>query len=67
MAIGRYHRAHTKRWAATIERFDGFVFVTPDGSVPAALKNAIDHLYAERNHKAAGFVGYGYPDQEDPG
>ena len=50
-----------KRWAATIGRFDGFVFVTPEynSAVPAALKNAIDYLYAEWNDKAAGIVSYG--------
>jgi NAD(P)H-dependent FMN reductase len=60
-AAGHYQNAHTKRWAATIGRFDGFVFVTSEynGSVPAALKNAIDYLYAEWNHKAAGFVSHG--------
>jgi NAD(P)H-dependent FMN reductase len=60
-ASGQYQNAHTKRWAATIDRFDGFVFVTSEynGSMPAALKNAIDYLYAEWNHKAAGFVSHG--------
>jgi NAD(P)H-dependent FMN reductase len=60
-ASGSYQNAHTKRWAATIDRFDGFVFVTSEynGSVPAALKNAIDYLYAEWNHKPAGFVSHG--------
>jgi NAD(P)H-dependent FMN reductase len=60
-ASGHYRNAHTKRWAATIDRFDGFVFVTSEynSSMPAALKNAIDYLYAEWNHKAAGFVSHG--------
>ena len=59
--FGDYRNAHTKRWAATIGSFDGFVFVTAEynHSVPAALKNAIDFLYAEWNDKAAGFVSYG--------
>jgi NAD(P)H-dependent FMN reductase len=37
------------------------VFVTPEynRSIPAALKNAIDYLYAEWHNKAAGFVSYG--------
>lgn len=58
---GDYRNAHTKRWAAAIDGFDGFVFVTPEynHSFPAALKNAIDFLYAEWTDKAAGFVGYG--------
>lgn len=60
-AIGDYRHAHTQDWAATVAGFDGFVFVTPEynHSVPAALKNAIDFLFAEWNNKAAGFVSYG--------
>ena len=59
--FGAYEHPHTQRWAAVIGRFDGFVFVTPEynHSVPAALKNAIDFLYAEWNDKAAAFVSYG--------
>lgn len=60
-AVGRYSHAHTKRWAAKIASFDGYVFVTPEYNhgTSAALKNAIDYLYAEWNDKAAGFVSYG--------
>lgn len=56
-----YQNAHTKRWSTTIDRFDGLVFVTPEynSAIPAALKNAIDYLYREWNHKAAGIVSYG--------
>jgi NAD(P)H-dependent FMN reductase len=58
---GQYNNAHTIRWAEVIARYDGFVFVTPEynHSIPGALKNALDYVYAEWNHKAAGFVGYG--------
>jgi NAD(P)H-dependent FMN reductase len=54
-------RPHTKRWAAKINSFDGFVFVTPEYNhgISGALKNAIDFLFAEWNNKAAGFVSYG--------
>jgi NAD(P)H-dependent FMN reductase len=60
-AIGGYHHEHTRRWAQTITAYDGFVFVTPEynHAMPAALKNAIDYLFAEWNDKAAGFVSYG--------
>ena len=60
-SLGRYSQPHTKRWAAKIAEFDGFVFVTAEYNhgIPAALKNAIDFLYREWNHKAAGFVSYG--------
>jgi NAD(P)H-dependent FMN reductase len=58
---GKYSKPHTKAWAAKINSFDGYIFVTPEYNhgIPAALKNAIDFLYAEWNNKAAGFVGYG--------
>lgn len=58
---GQYSKEHTKKWAAKIGSFDGFVFVTGEYNhgIPGALKNAIDFLYAEWNNKAAGFVSYG--------
>jgi NAD(P)H-dependent FMN reductase len=60
-SMGKYSKPHTKKWAARIAPFDGFVFVTPEynHSTSGALKNAIDFLYAEWNNKAAGFVSYG--------
>jgi NAD(P)H-dependent FMN reductase len=60
-SMGQYSKPHTKNWAARIDPFDGFVFVTPEynHSICGALKNAIDYLYREWNNKAAGFVGYG--------
>lgn len=60
-AIGEYRNPHTERWARLVDSFDGFLFVTPEynHSMPAALKNAIDFLFAEWNDKAAGFVSYG--------
>jgi NAD(P)H-dependent FMN reductase len=59
--FGQYGKAHTTRWAETVARYDGFVFVTPEynHSIPGALKNALDFIYAEWNNKAAGFVSYG--------
>jgi NAD(P)H-dependent FMN reductase len=60
-SLGKHSKDHTKRWAAKIKAFDGYVFVTPEYNhgICGALKNAIDFLYAEWNDKAAGFVGYG--------
>ena len=60
-AMGQYSKDHTKAWAEKIASYDGFIFVTPEynHSVPAALKNAVDFLYAEWNNKAIGFVSYG--------
>ena len=59
--FGEYEHAHTRAWASLIAPYDGFVFVTPEynHSFSAALKNALDYLYAEWNDKAAGFVGFG--------
>jgi NAD(P)H-dependent FMN reductase len=58
---GKYQHQHTKNWAATVARFDGFVFVTPEynHSTSPALLNALDYVYAEWNNKAAAFVSYG--------
>jgi len=60
-SMGNYSKDHTKAWAAKIASFDGYVFVTPEynHSMPGALKNAIDFLFAEWSDKAAGFIGYG--------
>lgn len=59
--MGRYTRPHTMAWSQLIDSYDGYVFVTPEYNhgPSAALKNAIDYLYAEWADKAAGFVGYG--------
>jgi len=60
-SMGQYSKPHTKAWAAKVDSFDAFVFVTPEYNhgTSGALKNAIDFLFAEWNNKAAGFVGYG--------
>src|SRR5438093_7698437 len=60
-SMGKYEQPHTKRWAAKIASMDAFIFVSPEYNhgIPGALKNAIDFLFAEWNHKAAGFVSYG--------
>ncbi|MGW8886294.1 NADPH-dependent FMN reductase [Streptomyces sp. NPDC055749] len=59
--LGQYQHEHTRRWAAKIAPFDGFVIVTPEYNhgIPGVLKNAMDFLYAEWNDKAVGFVSYG--------
>jgi len=60
-SFGQYQGDHTKRWAAKIASFDGFVIVTPEynHSTSGVVKNAIVYLYAEWNNKAVGFVSYG--------
>lgn len=59
--MGNYTKEHTKKWSETISSYDGFIFIVPEynHAYPAALKNAIDYLYKEWNHKSAGFVSYG--------
>ena len=60
-SLGQYTKEHTKAWAAKIDSFDAFVFVTAEYNhgIPGALKNAIDFLLKEWNNKVAGFVSYG--------
>src|SRR5205814_915383 len=60
-SLGQYTKEHTQAWAAKIDSFDAYVFVTPEYNhgTSGALKNAIDFLFKEWNNKAAGFVGYG--------
>jgi NAD(P)H-dependent FMN reductase len=59
--LRRYTHAHTKRWSATVEASDAFVFVTPEYNYgyTAPLKNAIDYLHFEWQYKPVGFVSYG--------
>ncbi|MDN5724449.1 MAG: NAD(P)H-dependent oxidoreductase [Propionibacteriales bacterium] len=60
-AKGQYADEATRRWGATIDALDGFVFVTPEYNhgVPGALKNAFDVISPEWANKAVGFVSYG--------
>ncbi len=46
-AMGPPTKDHTRRWAAKVASFDGYVLVTPEYNhgPPAALKNALDYLY----------------------
>jgi NAD(P)H-dependent FMN reductase len=59
--LKQYTHQHTKEWSALVEGSDVFVFVTPEYNFAfnAALKNAIDYLHGEWQHKAAGIVSYG--------
>ncbi|OAB87491.1 NADPH-dependent FMN reductase [Janibacter melonis] len=58
----QYASEKTRRWSEKIDSLDAFVFVTPEYNhgVPAALKNAVDVIWPEWNHKAAGVLAYGY-------
>lgn len=57
-----YVHEHTRRWAAHITSYNGFIFLTPqyNGGYPASIKNAIDYLYWEWASKPAMVISYGY-------
>jgi NAD(P)H-dependent FMN reductase len=59
--FGDYQHQHTKDWSATISRGDAFIFVIPEYNYGfnAAIKNALDYLHKEWQHKPIGFVSYG--------
>lgn len=57
----QYEHEHTKRWSASVDAADAYVFVTPEYnySAPPTLVNALDFVYKEWNYKPCGFVSYG--------
>lgn len=61
-AMGQYKHEHTKAWSKKISSYDAFIIVTSEYNhgYPAPLKNALDTVYVEWNHKPVAFVGYGY-------
>lgn len=60
-AAAAVEHPEARRLAAIIGESEGFVFVTAEynHSIPAVLKNAIDHLYTEWNRKPAAILAYG--------
>lgn len=58
---GNYELETDRKWAKVIDEADGFVFVTGEYNytIPASLKNAIDHIGNEWNYKPVTFVSYG--------
>ncbi|OLT48809.1 NADPH-dependent FMN reductase [Saccharomonospora sp. CUA-673] len=60
-AARNYTKDHTKRWSASVDAADAFVFVAPEYNfaINAALKNALDYLFFEWHYKPVGFVSYG--------
>jgi NAD(P)H-dependent FMN reductase len=60
-ATRRYTQVHTHAWSKKIAGAAAVIFVTPqyNWGYPAALKNAIDHLYHEWRDKPAVIVTYG--------
>lgn len=59
--LQRYEHEHTKRWSASVDAADAFVFVTPEYNYgpPPPLLNALNYVYKEWNYKPAAFVSYG--------
>jgi NAD(P)H-dependent FMN reductase len=59
--LRQYTHQHTKDWSALVDASDAFIFVTPEYNhgFNAAVKNAIDYLHGEWQHKPAGIVSYG--------
>lgn len=60
-ALGAYSQDHTRAWSDKVASADAIMFVTPqyNWGYPAALKNAIDHLYREWTGKPVVIVTYG--------
>lgn len=52
----QYESENVRRWGATIDTYDGFIFVTPEynHSVPGAFKNAVDSIGPEWIGRACG-------------
>ncbi|HGN1705403.1 TPA: NADPH-dependent FMN reductase [Providencia rettgeri] len=57
---GQYIQPHTQKWSEKINQGQMMIFVFPqyNWGYPAALKNAIDHLYHEWKDKPALMVSY---------
>ncbi len=49
-----------KKWSDKIKEAQAYIVVVPEynAGYPAVLKNALDSLYQEWNHKPVAFVGY---------
>ncbi|MGE7417730.1 NADPH-dependent FMN reductase [Methylobacterium tarhaniae] len=59
--LQQYEHEHTRRWSASVDTADAFVFVMPEYNFgpPPALLNALNYVYREWNYKPAAFVSYG--------
>ena len=56
---GKYPDANVQKWSEIAYKADAFVIVTPEYNhgYPAVLKNALDWLYLEFDHKPVGLAG----------
>jgi NAD(P)H-dependent FMN reductase len=59
--LRHYIHEHTRTWSARVDAADAFVFAMPEYNhgFNAPLKNALDYLHHEWQHKPLGFVSYG--------
>ncbi len=58
---GVYQSEIQKKWGKKIDSADGYIMITPEYNhgYSAVLKNAIDFLWYEWNHKPVTFISYG--------
>lgn len=56
---GKYPNENIQKWSEIAYKADAYVIVTPEYNhgYPAVLKNALDWLYLEFDHKPVGLVG----------
>jgi NAD(P)H-dependent FMN reductase len=57
----QYEHEHTKKWSASVNAADAFVFVIPEYnySPPPSFTNALDYVFWEWQYKPVAFVSYG--------
>jgi NAD(P)H-dependent FMN reductase len=57
----QYEHDHTRKWAASVNAADAFVFVIPEYnySPPPSFVNALDYVFWEWQYKPVAFVSYG--------
>ncbi len=55
----KYPYPNVQKWSGIADSADAFVFIVPEYNhgFPAVLKNALDWLYSEFEHKPVGLVG----------
>lgn len=58
---GNYEDPLQIKWAKSVDSADGYIFISPEynHAYSAVLKNALDYVYGEWNHKPCAFVSFG--------